>query len=152
MLTCFRNKKMNGVLGRDAKLCFSIISGPPGSQLNLGFILLEVLVAVAILGAALAVLLGSINENLTLTSNSRDLIIAETLAQAKLTEIEAQGFPQLSQAQGEFPEVAGFKWFTSVTPASIPGLNVEIRVVHLLVTWDEGKKKLETTLAMSNLQ
>jgi general secretion pathway protein I len=138
MLTFFRNKS------REAKFCLSTMDS--------GFLLLEVLVAVAILGSALAVLLGSVNRNLILTSRSKDLVIAETLAQRKLAEIELEGFPDQRQEQGDFMEAPGFKWFLSIVPASVPGLNTEIRTVRLLITWDEGRKEFEITLAMANLK
>lgn len=137
-LTFFRDKS------REAKIC--------ASKTDSGFLLLEVLVAVAILGSALAVLLGSVNRNLILTSQSKDLVIAETLAQRKLTEIELEGFPGQREEQGEFTEAPGFRWFLSVVPAGIPGLSTEIRTVHLIITWDEGKKEFELTLAMANLK
>jgi type II secretion system protein I len=150
MLIFFRNEEMRRLeisrLETGKNLSQSLIIQ------NSGFILLEVLVAVAILGSALAVLLGSVNKNLILTSESRDLVIAETLAQAKLTEIELEGFPEQRQDQGEFVEAPGFKWFLSVSPASIPGLSTEIRTVRLLITWNEGKKELELTLAMANFK
>lgn len=117
-----------------------------------GFLLLEVLVAVAILGSALAVLLGSVNRNLILTSRSKDLVVAETLAQRKLAEIELERFPDPRQEQGDFTEAPGFRWFLSIVPATVPGLNTEIRTVRLLITWDEGRKEFELTLAMANLK
>ena len=117
-----------------------------------GFTLLEVLVAVAILGAALAVLLGAVNKDLILASQSKNLVVASALAQRKLSEIELEGFPEEGEKEGEFAEAPGFKWFVSVTPLGLPGLDTEIRVVRLLITWDEGKKDFEVTLAMSNLK
>ncbi len=117
-----------------------------------GFTLLEVLVAVAILGASLAVLLGAVNKDLILASQSKNLVVAGALAQKKLAEIELEGFPVEGENEGEFTEAPGFKWYISVTPLGIPGLGTEIRVVRLLITWDEGKKDFEVTLAMSNLK
>ncbi len=117
-----------------------------------GFLLLEVLVAVAILGSALAVLLGSVDRNLILTSQSKDLVFAETLAQRKLAEIELGGFPDQRQDQGDFTDAPGFKWFLSIVPSSVPGLNTETRTIDLIITWDEGRKRFELTLAMANLK
>ena len=119
---------------------------------NSGFILLEVLVAVAILGASLAVLLGAVNKDLILASQSKNLVIASALAQRRLSEIELGGLPEEGEREGEFTEAPGFKWYSSVTPLGIPGLNTETRLVRLLITWDEGKKEFEVTLAMSNLK
>lgn len=119
---------------------------------NSGFTLLEVLIAVAILGSALAVLLGSVNKNLILASQSKNLVIAGALAQRKLSEIELEGFPEEGEIEGEFTEVPGFRWYISVTPLGLPGLDTEIRMVRLLISWDEGEKDFEVTLAMSNLK
>jgi general secretion pathway protein I len=117
-----------------------------------GFTLLEVLVAVAILGIALAVLLGSVNKNLILASQSKSLTIAGILAQKKLTEIELEGFPEVREEQGEFEEAPGFIWFLSVRPFDIRELGTAIRVVSLLITWDEGKEDFEVTLAVSDFR
>lgn len=117
-----------------------------------GFTLLEVLVAVVILGTALAVLLAAVNRNLILASKSKNLTIAGILAQKKLTEIELEGFPEIRDEQGAFEEAAEFDWFLSVRPFEISQLGTEIRVVRLLITWDEGQEDFEITLALSDLQ
>lgn len=117
-----------------------------------GFTLLEVLVAVVILGTALAVLLGSVNKNLILASQSKSLTIAGILAQRKLTEIELEGFPEVREEQGQFEESPGFNWFLSVRPLDIRELGVSIRVVRLIITWDEGKEDFEVTIAVSDFK
>ncbi|HEX3033700.1 MAG TPA: type II secretion system protein [Thermodesulfobacteriota bacterium] len=119
---------------------------------NRGFTLLEVLVAVAILGSAFAVILGAVNRSLVLASDSKNLAIAEALVQTKLAEIELEGFPEPREEKGEFAEAPGFKWSLTVKPLNVPGLNTEIRVVHLVITWDEEKKDFGVTLAMSNFK
>ena len=53
-----------------------------------GFTLLEVVIAVAIVGVALVMLLGSVNRNLDVAVKSRDAQIAALLAQEMLTEIQ----------------------------------------------------------------
>lgn len=115
-----------------------------------GFTLLEVLVAVVIFGSTLAVLLGSVNKNLILVSDSKNLSIARMLAQNKITEIELQGYPSLGNEEGEFEEYPGFKWYLSVIPLEISFLETDIRVVRLLVAWDNDQKNFEITLAMSD--
>lgn len=117
-----------------------------------GFTLLEVIIAVAILGSSLAVLLSSVNRNLILASNSKNLSIARVLAQNKLSEIELEGYPEIREEEGEFEEYPGFKWFLSVTPFEISALESEIRVVKLLITWDNENEDFEVTLAMSDYQ
>jgi general secretion pathway protein I len=138
------NKHDTGCMMHDAKCIMH--------HFNSGFTLLEVLIAVAILGSALAVLLGSVNKNLILASQSKNLVIAGALAQRKLSEIELEGFPEEGEIEGEFTEVPGFRWYISVTPLGLPGLDTEIRMVRLLISWDEGEKDFEVTLAMSNLK
>jgi general secretion pathway protein I len=119
---------------------------------KLGFTLLEVLVAVAILGIALAVLLAAVNRNLILASKSKNLTIAGILAQKKITEVELEGFPEIREQQGEFEEAPGFNWFLSVRPFEISQLGTEIRVIRLLITWDEGEEDFEVTLAVADLE
>lgn len=122
------------------------------SKATLGFTLLEVLVAVAILGSALAVLLSAVNRNLIIASDSKNLAIAGMLAQKKLSEIELEGFPEPRREQGEFEEAPGFRWQLSVIPINIRQLGIEIRAIYLVVMWDEGKKDFEITMAMSDIR
>ena len=117
-----------------------------------GFTLLEVLIAVVILGSSLAVLLGSVNRNLVLVSDSKNLSIAKMLAQNKMAEIELEGYPDLKEEEGEFEDYPGFKWYLSVTPLNITALETDIRVVRMLITWDNENKNFEITLAMSDYQ
>lgn len=115
-----------------------------------GFTLLEVVVAVAILGASLAILLGAVNKNLILASRSKNLSIASSLAQQKLGEIELKGYPEIGEEQGVFEESPGFTWHLTVLPYNIEQLGAEIRVVILAVTWDEGQKEFTVATAISN--
>lgn len=115
-----------------------------------GFTLLEVLVALAILGAGLTVLLGAVNRNLIMASESKNLSVASLLAQTRLAEIELEGYPEVRSEQGEFEEAPGFKWFLVVSPFQIPNLNTEIRVVNLRITWNDGRNDFEVSLALSD--
>lgn len=115
-----------------------------------GFTLLEVLVALAIMGAALAILLGAVNRNLILASNSKNLTIASTLAQKKISEIELGGYPEITEEEGVFNEAPEFKWFLRVIPYELPTLETEIRIIILRVTWDEGKKDFQISMAMAD--
>ncbi len=122
---------------------------------NPGFTLLEVLVAVAITGMALAVLLGSVNKNLTLTSESRNLTIASTLAQKKMTEIESQGVPEEgAEEEGEFEDFPDFKWRFVVEPLEILELaeGIEMKRLKLTILWEEGRKNLDVEMAISRLK
>jgi len=114
--------------------------------------LLEVLIAVVILGSSLAVLLSSVNRNLILASDSKNLSIARMLAQNRMSEIELEGYPEITEEDGEFEEYPGFKWYLSVTPLEISTLETDIRVVRMLITWDNESKNFEITLAMSDFR
>ncbi len=115
-----------------------------------GFTLLEVLVAVVILGSTLAVLLGSVNRNLVLASDSKNLSIARMLAQNKISEIELRGYPENTNEEGEFEDFPGFKWYLSVAPLSISSLDTDIKIVKLLITWNDDQQDFEITLAMAD--
>lgn len=119
---------------------------------NKGFTLLEVLIAVAILGSAFAVILGAVNRSLILASDSKNLAIAQALVQTKMSEIELEGFPKPREEKGEFAEAPGFKWSLSIKPLKVTGLDTEIRVVNLVVSWDEGRRDFEVTLGMSDFK
>lgn len=115
-----------------------------------GFSLLEVIIAVAILGASLAILLGAVNKNLVLASRSKNLTIASSLAQQKMGEIELAGYPEEGEDQGVFEQSPGFNWYLRVLPYDIEQLGTEIRVVILTITWDEGQKDFTVATAISN--
>ncbi len=115
-----------------------------------GFTLLEVLVAVVILGSTLAVLLGAVNRNLVLASDSKNISIARMLAQNKISEIELEGYPSNKNEEGEFEDFPRFKWYLSVVPLNISSLETDIKIVKLLVTWDNDQQDFEITLAMSD--
>lgn len=115
-----------------------------------GFTLLEVIIAVAIMGASLAILLGSVNRNLVLASQSKNQSIASALAQQKIGEIELEGYPQIGEQQGAFDEFPGFYWYLRVLPYDIEQLGTEIRIVILDVSWDEGNKVFTVATAISN--
>ncbi|HSG30224.1 MAG TPA: type II secretion system protein [Thermodesulfobacteriota bacterium] len=124
----------------------------PNCNRQSGFTLLEVLVAVVILGSSLAVLLGTVNRNLVLTSDSKSLSIARMLAQDKISEVELEGYPENKNEEGEFEDFPDFKWYLSVAPLEIASLETDIKIVKLLITWDNDQKDFEITYAMANYE
>ena len=115
-----------------------------------GFTLLEVIIAVAIIGSSLAILLGAVNKNLLMASQSKNITIASFLAQKKLGEIELIGLPDIGNQQGVFEEAPDFSWYLSVQPYNIEQLGADIRIVILTITWDEGNKEFTVGTAMSD--
>lgn len=87
-----------------------------------GFSLLEVLIALAILGMSLGVLLQSQAQSLDATGRARDYNIASSLMRSKLVDIEAEtladGFVVGStESAGDFAEdgFPDFKWSAKVS-------------------------------------
>ncbi len=120
------------------------------SKRDKGFTLLEVIIAVAIMGASMAILLGSVNRNLVVASKSKNQSIAYSLAQQKIGEIELQGYPQVGLDQGTFEEFPGFNWYVNVLPYDIEQLGTEIRIVMVDIAWDEGNQVFKVATAISN--
>ncbi len=91
-------------------------------RVALGFSLLEVLIALAILGMSLGVLLQSQAQSLDATGRARDYNIASSLMRSKLVDIEAEvladGFVMGStESEGDFAEdgFPDFKWSAKVS-------------------------------------
>ena len=99
-----------------------------------GFTLLEVLVAVAVLGLALVSLLGLHVRTLALVERDARVSEATLLARALMTETEVEPLPELGTTIGDFedryPErYPDLRWERDVLPTSFPGLHqVRIRV------------------------
>lgn len=115
-----------------------------------GFTLLEVVIAVAIIGVAMMMLLSSVNRNLDIAAKSRDAQIAALLAQEMLTDIELEGFPDVREEEGEFEAYPGYSWYLSVLPYNLSLVETNIRIVRVLIVWNEGEDEFEVSTAMSN--
>jgi len=115
-----------------------------------GFTLLEVVISVAIIGVSLMMLLSAVNRNIDIAGKSRDAQIAALLAQQMLTNIELEGFPQVREEEGEFQDNPGFNWFLSVLPYNLSLLETNIRIVRVLIVWNDGNDGFEVSTAISN--
>ena len=122
---------------------------PPAA--DAGFTLVEILVALVILGVALTALLSAEAAGVRLRSQSQELTLATFLAQARMTDVELAGFPDLGTREGDFGDAyPGYRWQLNVTEAPFP----KVREVRVLVRWPAGarEERLEITNFMVDLQ
>ncbi len=113
-----------------------------------GFTLLEVLLAVALLGIALPVLLGLRNFDLDLHDRAQELTAATLLAQEKLLEAELLAAYPIGEVGGDFQgpplgvtstaipveRAKGYRWKRSIMPTPLQ----LIREVRVQVSWPRG--------------
>jgi general secretion pathway protein I len=97
-----------------------------------GFTLLEVLVAVAVLGLALVSLLGLHVRNIDLIARDARITEATMLARGLMAEVDAGPFPELGLSDGDFeldyPErYPGVRWEREVVTTPVPDVR-EVRV------------------------
>ena len=114
-----------------------------------GFTLLEVLVAVAIVGIALVGLLRLHLLSLDATLAAQDLTAAVLLAEGKMATFMAQS-PREGKDEGRFdgPDLERFSWTTSVVDYDIDlgdqsdggDESIGIRHVTVSVHWREGNR------------
>jgi general secretion pathway protein I len=102
-----------------------------------GFTLLEVLIAIAVLGIALLALLALEHQDLQSVIRGQDISRAAMLAQALMTQAELERFPQVGTTSGNFNQMysgqyPNFRWTRSVEPSPVfPDLRkVEIHVLY----------------------
>ena len=120
-----------------------------------GFTLLEVLVAVAIVGIALVGLLRLHLLSLDATLAAQDLTTAVLLAEGKMATFMAQS-PREGKDEGQFdePDLERFSWTTSVTDYDIDlgdqsgGRDESIGIRHVTVSvhWREGNRNRSYSL------
>jgi type II secretion system protein I len=116
-----------------------------------GFTLLEVLVAIAILGIAVTVVLQLFSANLRAISASEDYVAASTKADAKIRELLADD--KLSEKS--FSEITedGYRMDISITDVlkdRTENLQVRLLEIDLTIHWVRGTK--EKSLALRTLK
>lgn len=112
-----------------------------------GFTLLEVLVAIAILGIAVTVVLQLFSANLRAISVSGDYVSAATKAEAKMREILSDD--KLSEKSSSETTDDGYRIDVSITDAlkeRTDNLQVRLLEIDLTVHWTRGTKEKSLTL------
>jgi len=104
----------------------------PRPESTRGFTLLEVLVAVAVLGLGLVSLLGLHVRNIDLIARDQRVTEATMLARGLMAEVDAEPFPSLGLTDGDFeddyPErYPELRWEREVLTTPVPDVR-EVRV------------------------
>ena len=102
-----------------------------------GFTLLEVMIAMAVLGVALLALLSLHHQSMQSVSRGRDITRAAMLAQSVMSQAELERFPNLGATKGDFSalfpgEYPGFRWQRMVTAS---GMFPDVRKVNVTVLY-----------------
>lgn len=106
-----------------------------------GFTFLELLVALAILGASFTVLLSAHTSAARQEARARRLMTATLLAREVLTETEVEGFPDLGEEQGDFgEEFPDYSWARRVETTEFD----RVRLVYIEVFWPERGDRAST--------
>ena len=109
-----------------------------------GFTLLEVMIAIAILGIALLGLLGLHHQSLQSVIRAQQSTRASMLAQAVMTEAELERYPDLGRSNGDFEssfpgEFPDFRWEREVAAS---GMFPDVRKVKVVVRY--GPKLMQS--------
>jgi general secretion pathway protein I len=112
----------------------------PGIERDLpprGFTLLEVMIAMAVLGIALLALLSLHHQSLQTVIHGQDLTRAAMLAQSVMSQAELERFPNVGVTKGDFnslfpKEYPNFRWQRSVVAS---GMFPDVRKVVVTVLY-----------------
>ena len=103
-----------------------------------GFTLLEVMIALAIVGIALVTLLGLETRTIQLAETQQRVTQATLLAQEKMTEIETGDYlAGLAEREGQFAEPFElYSWSVALEPTPLPA----IEMITVTVAWGEESR------------
>ena len=108
---------------------------------NGGFTLLEVMIAVSIIGIALVAVLASQSQSLSLATEAKFNTTAALLAQGKMAEIETESMETLSSDSGDFAEdFPNYRWEYTVSSLSVAGVDQALdflKQIDLTVYWGD---------------
>ncbi len=125
-------------------------------EFQTGFTLLEVLLAVAILGLAVTVIMQQFSAGLRIARVSHTYTTATIYATQKLEELQVEGEIEEKEDSGSFED--GYSWRVRIEPYEdyleeedddeglFEHLPLEMYRLESVVWWDEGKKEKSITL------
>ena len=110
-----------------------------------GFTLLEVMIALAIVGIALVTLIGLETRTIQLAERQQRVTQATLLAQEKMTEIETGGqtISGVGEREGEFDSPFElYRWTIELEPTPLPA----IEMVTVTVVWGDESRNEQVDL------
>ncbi len=117
------------------------------SPFSTGFSLVEVLVAILILGIALLGMAGLTVGIMKHNKFSRDTTVATTLAQEKMEDIQREGYPGISHTDAvitqNYGDIPGFPLFRRVTFVDANAPVAGFKKVTVMVFWDNNRHFLD---------
>jgi prepilin-type N-terminal cleavage/methylation domain-containing protein len=119
-----------------------------------GFTLLEILLAMTLLAAGMAAVVGLFSGGMKSTQLSDQYMRAATLGDSRLAELELADFPS-DGAEGIFPEDENFRWEITLLPyestLNNPETGLMLTEVRLRVFWQDASEPRELTLTTLKL-
>ena len=105
---------------------------------NVGFTLLEVMIALLIIATSFIVLLHTRNQSVITADYAKRATVATLLASEKMSDIEQEDFPDTGDDSSNFgDDYPEYRWKTSVSDTAYEN----IREVKVEVLWDEGRSE-----------
>jgi general secretion pathway protein I len=120
----------------------------PGQSSQSGFTLMEVMVAVLIVGITLGVLLRAANDTLTNTTILRNTTIAQWVAENKLSEIRLRHMPLPGKQVTGVSTMMKRDWFWRLTVKSTPDPNVKQLAIQVSLKQETNQDKAQTLVVM----
>ena len=119
---------------RTTPLCSPSLKGN-GLGVRSGFTLIEVMIAVGVLGIAMLALLSLHDSNLQSVIRGQDLSTASTLAQGMMSNAEIERFPRLGRTAGDFQKFfpGSYKHFKWERIVEASGMFPDIRKVQVTI-------------------
>jgi prepilin-type N-terminal cleavage/methylation domain-containing protein len=128
-------------------MSFSMRPSSVGARCSRGFTLLEIMVAVALLGLVLVTLLGLKNRTMQDVMLADHITTATLLAKREMTELlqNRASRPQESEIEDKFEEeeFSDYTWKKTFTPLMIdtPNGPIKITEIKVAVLWQEGNRQ-----------
>ena len=105
---------------------------------NVGFTLLEVMIALLIIATSFVVLLHTRNQSVITADYAKRATVATLLASEKMSDIEQEDFPDTGDDSSNFgDDYPEYRWKTSVSDTAYEN----IREVKVEILWGEGNSE-----------